>query len=56
MTKKVEVDFTGRVLMALVSAIVDNNHVDAKALIQTLANEHGVGVYAERVMAQAVSR
>jgi hypothetical protein len=54
MTKKVDDGFTGRVLMALVTELVDRNYEDAKVLVQTLANEHGVGTYAERVFAQEV--
>jgi hypothetical protein len=37
--------------MALASAIVDKNHSDAKALVQTLAKEYNVGTHAERVIA-----
>jgi hypothetical protein len=51
MTKRTDDGFTGRVLMALVTAIADKNYADAKALVQTLANEHGVGLHAERVIA-----
>jgi hypothetical protein len=51
---KVDDGFTGRVLIALVTELVDRNYEDAKVLVQTLANEHGVGTYAERVFAQEV--
>jgi hypothetical protein len=51
MTKKADDGFTGRVIMALTSAIVDKNHADAKEIVQILANEHGVGIHAERVIA-----
>jgi hypothetical protein len=54
MTKKSDDGFTGRVLMALATAIADKNHADAKAHVLTLAKEHGVGASANRVMAQAV--
>jgi hypothetical protein len=54
MTKKVDDGFTGRVLMALVSAMADRNYKDAKEHVLVLAKEHGVGTYAERVMAQSV--
>jgi hypothetical protein len=50
MTKKVDDGFTGRVLMALVTAMADRNYRDAKVLVHTLAKEHGVGAYAEKVM------
>jgi hypothetical protein len=51
MTKKSDDGFTGRVITGLVSAIVDKNYEDAKELVQILANEHGVGHIAERVIA-----
>jgi hypothetical protein len=54
MTKKVDDGFTGRVLMSLVTELVDRNYEEAKVLVLTLAKEHGVGTYAERVFAQAV--
>jgi hypothetical protein len=54
MTKKVDDGFSGRVLMALATAMADRNYKEAKALVAVLAKEHGVGAHAERVMAQAV--
>jgi hypothetical protein len=51
MTKKADDGFSGRIIMALTSAIVDKNHADARELVAVLAKEHGVGVYAERAMA-----
>jgi hypothetical protein len=51
MAKKKDDGFTVRVIMALMSAIVDKNYNDAKALVVVLAKEHGVGTYAERVIA-----
>jgi hypothetical protein len=54
MTKKSDDGFTGRVLMAIVSAMADKNYADARQYLLVLAKEHGVGIHAERVMAQAV--
>lgn len=52
MTKKVDDGFTGDLIGLLVTAMVDRNYKDAKVLVQTLAKEHGLGAYAERVLAQ----
>jgi hypothetical protein len=54
MTKNVDDGFTGRVLMALATAMSDRNYKEAKTLVAVLAKEHGVGASAERVMAQPV--
>jgi hypothetical protein len=54
MTKKTDDGFTGRVLMALATAMADRNYKEAKALVAVLAREHGLGAYADRVMAHAV--
>jgi hypothetical protein len=54
MTKKTDDGFTGRLLMALVTAMADRNHKDARVLVAALAKEHGLGAYAERVMAQPI--
>jgi hypothetical protein len=54
MTKKVDDGFTGRVLLAIASAMADRNYKDAKEHLLVIAKEHGVGAHAERVMAQAV--
>jgi hypothetical protein len=50
MTKKVDDGFTVRVLMSLVTAMVDRNYKDAKLYVHTLAKEHGVGAYSEKVI------
>jgi hypothetical protein len=50
MTKKVDDGFTVRVLMSLVTAMVDRNYKDAKLHVHTLAKEHGVGAYSEKVI------
>lgn len=54
MTKQVDDGFTGRVLMALVTALADKNYKEAKVLVAVLAKENGVGASADRVLAQAV--
>jgi hypothetical protein len=54
MTERTDDGFSGRVLMALATAMADRNYKQAKALVATLAREHGVGIHAERVMARAV--
>ena len=51
MTKKDD-GFTQRLLLALVTAMADRNHKDARVIVRTLAKEHGLATYAERVMAQ----
>jgi hypothetical protein len=52
MTKKSDDSFTVRLLMALVTAMADRNYKDARVIVATLAKEHGLGTYADRVMAQ----
>jgi hypothetical protein len=37
-------EFTKRTLMALVTAMADRNHKDAKVLVHALAKEHGVRI------------
>jgi hypothetical protein len=51
MTKKTDRGFTTRALMALVTAMADQNYRDAEILFAALAKEHGLGSYAARVMA-----
>jgi hypothetical protein len=51
MTKKVEISFTGSVVLSLVSELIDRNWEEAKGLALILANEHGVGSTAERIFA-----
>lgn len=51
MTKKDD-GFTVRLLAALVTAMADRRHKDARDIVATLAKEHGLGAYAERVMAR----
>jgi len=41
--------------MALVTAMADRNYKDAEIIVAALAKEHGVGAYAERVMAEATA-
>ena len=50
MTKKDD-GFTVRLPVALVTAMTDRNHKDARVIVATLAKEHGLGAYADRVMA-----
>jgi hypothetical protein len=52
MTKEKDDGFTVRLLVALVTAMADRNHKDARLIVATLAKEHGLGAYADRVMAQ----
>jgi hypothetical protein len=51
MTKKDD-GFTQRAVVLLCTAIADRNYKDAKVFVRALAKEHGVGAYADRVMAQ----
>ena len=53
MTKRTDDGFTGRVLMAIATAMADRNYKEAKALVQVLAKEHGVGTHAAKVMGAA---
>jgi hypothetical protein len=49
MAKKKDDGFTGRALMALVTAMVDHNYRDAEVIVAALAKEHGYEAYAARV-------
>jgi hypothetical protein len=51
MAKQKDDGFTGRALMALVTAMADRNYRDAEVIVTALAKEHGLGPYAQRVMA-----
>ena len=47
MTKRVFPNFTQRLIMALLSAIGDSEHADARVVAETLAKEHGVNLPAD---------
>jgi hypothetical protein len=49
MTKKDD-GFTVRLLTALVTAMADRNHKDARVIVATLAREHGLADYVYKVM------
>jgi hypothetical protein len=53
MTKK-DGGFTKRLLLALVTAMADRRHNDARDILAVLAKEHGLGAYADRVMTQRI--
>jgi hypothetical protein len=42
MTKKEDDGFTSRALMALATAVADQNYRDAEIIVAALAREHGV--------------
>jgi hypothetical protein len=50
MTKRLDRGFTARALMALVSAMSDQNYKNAETIVAALAREHGISAYAKRVM------
>jgi hypothetical protein len=50
MSKKKDDGFTGRALMALVTAMEDQNYKDAEIIVAALAKEHGLENYAQRVI------
>ena len=53
MTKKTDCGFTSRMLMVLATAMADRNYKDAEIIVVALAKEHGLGDYAEAVIADA---
>jgi hypothetical protein len=45
--KKSDADFTRRLIMALTSAIANNDQRDTRAIAEALAKEHGVNLPAD---------
>ncbi len=45
--RKSDADFTRRMLLALASAVADQNHQATRAIVETLAKEHRMNLPAD---------